>query len=729
MAKKGELDLKFVVDTSKPVKNLNELQDRVETLRNTIEGAPLGSKEFERLTAQLQQAGGEMNILEKNMEGLDPQMKAEAFLKMGEGIAGGFAVAQGALGLIGVESEDLEKIQVKVQSAIAIVMGIRSMSEAALMFATAKRIAVEKIGLITTKSAIVFAKAAAVGNALWAVGNGVLSMSIGATSVALKALKVAIMSTGIGALALLIIGLVVAVVSWVSSTDNASSAQVAQAKATRDSRDALIEKTNAVLEAARANREQIELEYALEDANTQTEKSLLIRKNSLKEQEENLSKLIEVQQKNNELLAENGADADWLKRNQKNILVMNDKIEKQKALNRTTMDGIRVLEQSVEAERQADADREASRQRGRDRRKQRQSDAESLRKLENELLLLEIEDIELREQTKREQQLADELAAAGEIRDKKIRLATLQNIQDIFDQNELNRLKKIEDEKQKIKDDAATEEKKKQKETQIEKDKATDAYLKEIDKKNLSARERELEAARIHFVEMGLAEGLTDGEKLKLEEDYLQSVDTINDIHDAEEQAKEDEALAAKFEIMQSVLDGFAANMDARQSELDNQMNRELAVEGLTENEKLEIQKKFEGKKKKLDKKQKAIAASSAIIQTYLGATAAFTSMASIPFVGPVLGGVAAAAAITSGLANVRAIYAQDVGDGGGGGGGGGGGSTPNTTPTSATAATTGSFTLGGGTNQPEPVKAFVVTDEMTNSQDQLEGIRNQSTI
>ena len=583
MAKKGELDLKFVVDTSKPVKSMKELQERVETLRNTIEGAPLGSEEFERLTAQLQKAGSEMKVLEKNMEGLEPQQKAEAFLKMGEGIAGGFAVAQGAMGLMGVESEDLEKIQVKVQSAIAIATGIRMMSEAALMFATAKRIVVEKIGLITTKSAIIFSKAAAVGNALWAVGQGVLTLSIGATSVALVALKAAIIATGIGALALLIIGLVVAVVSWVSSTDNASAAQINQAKATRDSRDALIEKTNAVLEAARANKEQIELEYALGDANTKTEKSLLIRKNSLKDMEQNLSTLIEAQQKNNELLSENGADADWLKRNRKNIELMNDKIEKQKTLNRATMDGIRVLEQSVVAERQADADREASRQRGRERRKQRQTDAESLRKLENELLLLEIDDIELREQTKREQQLADELSGAEEIRNKKIRLDTIQNIQDIYDQNELNRLKKIEDEKQKIKDDAAAEDKIKQKETQIERDKATDAYLKEIDNKNLSARERELEAARIHFVEMGLAEGLTGGEKLKLEEDYLQSVDTINDIHDAEERAKEDEALAAKFEIMQSVLDGFAANMDARQSELDNQMNRELAVEGLTE--------------------------------------------------------------------------------------------------------------------------------------------------
>ena len=39
-----------------------------------------------------------------------------------------------------------------------------------------------------------------------------------------------------------------------------------------------------------------------------------------------------------------------------------------------------------------------------------------------------------------------------------------------------------------------------------------------------------------------------------------------------------------------------------------------------------------------------------------------------------------------------------------------------------------GSFTLGQG-QAPEPVKAFVVTDEMTNSQNQLANIRRRSTI
>ncbi|MBB1419710.1 tape measure protein [Pseudoalteromonas sp. SG44-1] len=58
-------------------------------------------------------------------------------------------------------------------------------------------------------------------------------------------------------------------------------------------------------------------------------------------------------------------------------------------------------------------------------------------------------------------------------------------------------------------------------------------------------------------------------------------------------------------------------------------------------------------------KAYKAFAIAQAVINTYQGATAAFTSLASIPIVGPVLGGVAAAAAVMSGLQQVRQIKAQ----------------------------------------------------------------------
>lgn len=63
------------------------------------------------------------------------------------------------------------------------------------------------------------------------------------------------------------------------------------------------------------------------------------------------------------------------------------------------------------------------------------------------------------------------------------------------------------------------------------------------------------------------------------------------------------------------------------------------------------------------DKKQfevgKAAAIAQATVQTFLGATQAFTSLSSIPIVGPILGAVAAAAAIASGMNQISQIKAQ----------------------------------------------------------------------
>lgn len=121
----------------------------------------------------------------------------------------------------------------------------------------------------------------------------------------------------------------------------------------------------------------------------------------------------------------------------------------------------------------------------------------------------------------------------------------------------------------------------------------------------------------------------------------------------------------------------------------------------------------------------KAMAVTQATIDTYKGATAAYASLAGIPVVGPVLGGVAAGAAIASGLANVKAILATD----GGGGSAPSGGSVPTAGATApAPEMMSGAFELSGG-QAPEPVKAYVVTDEMSNSQDQLANIRRRATI
>lgn len=115
----------------------------------------------------------------------------------------------------------------------------------------------------------------------------------------------------------------------------------------------------------------------------------------------------------------------------------------------------------------------------------------------------------------------------------------------------------------------------------------------------------------------------------------------------------------------------------------------------------------------------KALSIGMAIMDTYAAANAVLKDPT---LVGPARF-IAASTAIITGLANVKKIMQTDVG---GGGGGGGGGAAAPTTP--APQMMSGAFDLGGGV-APEPVKAFVVTDEMSNSQNQLANIRRRATI
>ena len=56
----------------------------------------------------------------------------------------------------------------------------------------------------------------------------------------------------------------------------------------------------------------------------------------------------------------------------------------------------------------------------------------------------------------------------------------------------------------------------------------------------------------------------------------------------------------------------------------------------------------------------KGFMAAQAVFSALNAANGAYSAMASIPYVGPVLGAIAAASALASGYANVRAIYKTD---------------------------------------------------------------------
>ena len=256
------------------------------------------------------------------------------------------------------------------------------------------------------------------------------------------------------------------------------------------------------------------------------------------------------------------------------------------------------------------------------------------------------------------------------------------------------------------------------------------------------ALELEIEAERVALAKEKAAEDKTAAD-IKIQEaadlKAIQDENFLMEIEDLKERA------LAKLEIeheaaLKSVEDhaNFAEMKEAIDQKYTN-AKKALDTEAvkfseMTSKEQLSIASNALGSMAtilgKESKAGKAAAIGQATIQTYLSAQKAFTSLAGIPVVGPVLGGIAAAGAVVSGFKNIQAIKS-----------GGGGGAPPPATPSASSGAASpeaiapaqemmsGKFELGNIGGAPEPIKAFVVTDEMTNSQDQLQQIRNRATI
>jgi hypothetical protein len=182
------------------------------------------------------------------------------------------------------------------------------------------------------------------------------------------------------------------------------------------------------------------------------------------------------------------------------------------------------------------------------------------------------------------------------------------------------------------------------------------------------------------------------------------------------------EGLSGLQRELQELQDAYALKLEmARKSGMDttaiekefNKQKSLLIQENV--NSQLEAFSGLAGALSSLAGENKALAVASAVIDTYVGANKAFAQ-------GGVAGFATGAAVIAAGLNNVKTIMQTDVPNSGGGGGV----SAPAQAP--APQMMSGAFELSGGV-EPEPTRAYVVTDEMTNSQNQLANIRRRATI
>jgi hypothetical protein len=133
----------------------------------------------------------------------------------------------------------------------------------------------------------------------------------------------------------------------------------------------------------------------------------------------------------------------------------------------------------------------------------------------------------------------------------------------------------------------------------------------------------------------------------------------------------------------------------------------------------------------------KAAAIASATISTYQSATDSYKSLSGIPIIGPALGFAAAGAAIASGVANVKKIASTKTPKGKGSGGSpsisGGGGSAPSVSQPPAFnvvgASDTNQLADAIGGQSQKPVKAFVVSNDVTTAQSMDRNIVDGASI
>jgi hypothetical protein len=177
----------------------------------------------------------------------DPGKKFQAFVTLGSQIAAGFGAVQGAMALIGTESEAVEKSLLKVQSAMALAQGLSQLKDFGKSWQQLN---------VFIQSSSVFIKANAAANSLAAGAMRMFGVAVNTTSTSFKVLKGAIVSTGIGAL-LVVVGLVIEkLMAWANQSSRTEKSIEAMNAATKKLNSSLDNQIS-ILEAIGGKEEEI----------------------------------------------------------------------------------------------------------------------------------------------------------------------------------------------------------------------------------------------------------------------------------------------------------------------------------------------------------------------------------------------------------------------------------------------------------------------------------------
>ena len=165
-----EIVLDTRVDLGGSEKTIGEIKKEYSELLKLVGTTKEGTKEYREALIRLGDAKGVMKDLKENIIALDPEKRIAAVAKIGTTIASGFAAGQAAVALFGSESEDMARVMVKVQAAMALAQGLQGLA------GFAKSLEIARIAMIAFAASNPFT--------LIAVAVGALVTAIGAFMVA-----------------------------------------------------------------------------------------------------------------------------------------------------------------------------------------------------------------------------------------------------------------------------------------------------------------------------------------------------------------------------------------------------------------------------------------------------------------------------------------------------------------------------------------------------------------
>jgi hypothetical protein len=211
-------------ETEKAGGSFTNMRKELKNLTLQLQNLDPASKEFEKVAKRAGSIKEQMRGVADAINDADPEKFGGKFQRTAEGIAGAFSAVTGAQAIFGGNTEQIEKQMLKVQGAIALTQGISAMKELKndsmdLAMAVKKSV----VGAFVSLTSAELINAQATGT--MTMVQKAYTLAVGTSTGVMKAFRLALISTGIGALVVLLGFLIEKMMSYMGSAEDGTKAQ------------------------------------------------------------------------------------------------------------------------------------------------------------------------------------------------------------------------------------------------------------------------------------------------------------------------------------------------------------------------------------------------------------------------------------------------------------------------------------------------------------------------